>query len=602
MEPGARVYHYIKPNETTRLPRRHIVLDVGARTERTKHGHDRTWRCAVAWFLTAPKGRKPKEHEKSYVDVRTLWTDVDAHCGKGSRTVLWAHSLGYQARIAEALTILPAMGWEIQAHNLAPRGCWMVWRRGEATLTMVDIAAVWPTSLKEIGKLFGLAQPKMADNQTSDEAWLTFCTANVGILRKAVTSYLEWIETADLGNWQLTGAGQSYAIFRHKFMSHNLLVHADAEALDAERRAMWTGRCEAYWHGQILRQVIHEWDLSTAYARVARDVSVPTRLIGPMPPRYDWKSLLDNPRYALLAEVTVETDIPTVPTLHDGHILWPVGKFRTTLWDVEIAEAMADGAVVTVHKGWMYHSEPALREWAQWIIDGLAAPDDVVPAWQKHIMRHHGRALIGRWAMRYPTQEKWATAPHAGAERRTMIDNVDGTVYDITHIGTQVWRETGIADSPNSIPAITGYVMAAARVRLWRIQKALPKGAILYVDTDSVLATDLWAKQINALAESELGHGLRLKKSWTGFTIHGPRQIVTGERVRMAGVPLRATRKGRHEFEGEVYESVDVALRAGRPGLVRAVDRSWRPTGKDRRRRGPSVGWTEPHRLPVGAT
>lgn len=363
---------------------------------------------------------------------------------------------------------------------------------------------------------------------------------------------------------------------------------------------MWTGRCEAYWHGTILKQVIHEWDLSTAYARVARDTSVPTRLIGPLPPRADWQAYARDPRYAVLAECTIQTETPTVPASHDDHILWPVGRFTSTLWDVEILEAIADGATVTVHKGWLYRAEPALREWADWVITSLEAPDDVVPAWRKSIFKHWSRALIGRFSMQYTTWDEWGSMPTMAADRRTVIDEVENEIYDIMHIGQQVFREAGTEEWSNSMPAVTGYVMAVCRVRLWRIKKQLPEGSVLYVDTDSLLATDLWAKQIGALARSGDGFGLRLKKSWTGFTILGPRQIVTGERVRMGGIPVRSTRTGRQEFEGEVYESVDVALRHGRAGVVRAVDRTWHTTGQDRRRSGPSVGWTAPIRLDAG--
>lgn len=597
MDSGGRQYHYVKPNETTRIPRRHIVIHAAARSTRTSFGHEQTWRGASGWFVSAPKGKTPKETTASWTDPATMWSDIVAHAVKGTRTVLWAHNLGFQARVSGLFRILPGMGWELIASNMAARGCWMTWRKDTATLTMTDVGSVWPTTVAEIGKMFRIDPSRIPDQTEPDETWLTYNRRTVNILSIAVASYLGWIESADLGNWQMTGAGQSWAAYRHKHMHHKLLVHADVDAMVAERRAMWTGRCEAYWHGTILNQVLHEWDLSLAYARVARDVRVPTRLIGPMPPRYDWRGSLDDPRYAFLAEVTVDTETPTVPALHDDHILWPVGKFSTVLWDCEIAEAIADGATVTVHKGWLYYAEPALKSWAEWVIAALEDDDGIVPAWQKAIFKHWARALIGRFAMQYATWDQWATMPTMDAERRVCIDELEGTVYELMHVGAQMFRQAGTEDWGNSMAAITGYVMAASRVRLWRIMKALPKGATLYVDTDSILATDAFHADLARVADSSLGHGLRLKTSYTGFTIDGPRQIVTGPRVRMGGIPVRANRTGRHSFEGEVYESVDVALRHKRADVVRAVDRTWTVRGVDRRRSGPSIGWTKPFRL-----
>jgi hypothetical protein len=597
-----RTYHYIRRNELTRIPRAHVILDCGAQVTRTPSGHDRTWRNAYAWFSRAPKGKAAKEWQAAFNDPGALWRAISDHCGRKARTVVWSHNTGYQARVSEAFIHLPALGWELAGHNLVPRGCWMTWRRDGATLVMVDVASVWPTTLASIGKMFGLAQPSVPDVATPEDVWRVWCERNVHILRTAVTAYLAWLSEHDMGNWQLTGAGQSWAAYRHKWMHHDLLVHGDADALAAERRAMWTGRCEAYWHGTELRQVLHEWDLSTAYARVARDARLPVRLLGPVPPNRSPESYVDDPRYVVLAEVSVETETPTVPTLHDDRILWPVGRFDTTLWDVEIQEAIADGATVTYGRAWLYRAEPALRGWAQWVLNSLSASDDVVPAWRKAIIRHWSRALVGRFAMQYSTWADWATSSTMDVERRTVIDEIEDSTYDILHIGAQIFREEGVEEWSNSMPAITGYVMALCRIRLWRLKKALPEGCVLYVDTDSLLATDLFSDEIAALARSSQGEGLRLKTSWQGFSLYGPRQIVTGDRVRMGGIPVRALRTARHKFEGEVYESVDVALRHGRASIVKAVDRTWTTTSVDRRRSGPSVGWTSPYRIEVPAS
>lgn len=595
MEP--RVWHYIKRNDTTRVPRSIIVLDTESRETRVRGGHEQKWRLGVAWFLKGRKGRVAKERTDVFDTPDALWEAVSDHCGQSGRTVLWAHNLGYDARISDTFRILPALGWSLVAHNIAPRGTWLVWKRDRANLTMVDSASVWPVTLATIGKWFGLAKTDLPAQDAPDAEWVARCQTDVLILRTAIMTYLDWLETADMGNWQLTGAGQSWSAYRHRFMTHQLLVHGDEDALAAERRAMWTGRCEAYWRGTIGYQEVQEWDLETAYARVAYDTSVPVKLVGPMPARYPWRDILDNPDLALLAEVTISTDVPTVPTMDDGRILWPVGTFDTTLWDCELQAAIEDGAEVTVHRAWLYHAKPALRDWAQWIMDGLHATADDVPLWRKAILKHWSRALVGRFAMRYSTWEPWGRMPELGAERRTLIDDIEGSTYDVMHVGADLWRESGTVEWAQSMPAITGYVMAACRIRLWRIVQQMPSGSVLYIDTDSMLLTDSWKCAINELCQLSTGEGLRLKQSWHGFSIMGPRQIITGERVRMAGVPILAQRVGRHDFAGSVWESLDGALRAGRPATVRTSDRRWHVEGIDRRRIGSGMGWTHPYKL-----
>lgn len=592
-----RFIHYIRKNETTRVPRFHIMLDTEAHERPAPGGTEQFFRLAVAHYWDCEKGRKEHEDTQVFDDPDSLWKYVSDRCARRARTVLWAHNLGYDTRISESLVVLPRMGWRLEAHNLSGKGCWLNWRRGEQSLVMVDSASVFPISLAQIGEHFGLGKLALPEFEAERDQWEARCRRDVEILGTAVKAYIKWIEEGDLGNWQQTGAGQSWAAYRHRFMSHRLLVHDDESALSAERRAMWTGRCEAFWHGAVSFATVHEWDLTLAYARVARDVAVPTRLVGPLPNCDQWRRYLDNPRVAILAEVEVTTDLPIVPTEVDGHIAWPTGTFVTTLWTPEL-KALADaGATVTVRGGWLYRTDPALKEWADWIITALEDRDGTVPAWRKVILKHWARALIGRFAMTYTSWEAWARAPDLKTQRFSFFDSRTNTEGEMIQVGREIFEKTGTQEWQHSMPAITGFVMSACRVRLWDIMRALPEGATLYVDTDSILATEGFHDAVKKVADSPIGHGLRLKKSWDGISIWGPRQIVTGASVRIAGLPKRAHRTGRHRFEGEVWESLEAASRNGRFASVRIQRRAWEMKGIDRRRKGGTIGWTKPHVL-----
>jgi hypothetical protein len=464
-------------------------------------------------------------------------------------------------------------------------------------LTLVDLSAVFPKLLPEVGKAFGLSIPKAGTVHETTEHAIARCEAGELIVRTAASAYLDWIESDGLGNWQLTGAGQSWAAFRHRFLTHSMLVHDDPEALRMEREAMWTGRCEAYWHGTLLREQIHEWDFTASYASICAERTLPTKLIGPMPPNYPWRRHLADERVALVARVTAETPSPVVPCRSGGRILWPVGRFDTTLWDIEIAEVIAAGGTVEVHSGYLYRKTPALKEWAQWIT-GLLGPEGVEPpAWQKIILKHWSTACIGRFGMAYPEWEELGVAPRVDVDRRICIDADTGETYETMQVGRTVFRQGALKEWQHSMPAVTGYVMAAARVKLWRLISAMPDRSLLYVDTDSILVPDTLHGTMAALAQSPAGAGLRLKRSWSGFAIYGPRQIITGTKVRVAGIPASATRVGRHEFEGEVWESLPVAMGARRSNEVVTRDRKWHAKGVDKRRKGPALGWTEAYRI-----
>ncbi len=591
---GDRVWHYVAPNETTRVPRRLIFVDCESASDRNASGHEQRWALAVARMVTTRRDRRRQDEWATFDDPEILWKQVAAWCGASSRTVLYTHNLGYDVRIAEALTELPRQGWALIAHNLATKGAWLIWRRGRATLHMCDSAAIFPTVLAKVGAAIGLGKLPLPGPGAAGVGLYSRCWRDVEIMSEAVLRYLDWIETDDLGNWQATGAGQSWATFRHRFMKAHLLVHGDSEALAAERRAMWTGRCEAYWHGELKRQVVHEWDLELAYGTICRDENVPIRLLGAMPAGFDWRAVLSSATTAVLAEVRVDTASPVVPAAHAGRIVWPAGRFTTTLWDVEIAAALKAGARVEVIRGWLYRKAPALHDWAVWCIGQVKAAEDGTDPWKRIVCKHWLRALVGRMAMTYTDWEPFAVAPVPDVSSMPLYDAATGETHTMMQVGQDVWIDRGQVEWQQSIPMVTGYVQAIARVRYWTILTEAPPDAALYGDTDSILVTDRHLFAMQAVADAHPEWQLRLKRSWQGFAVWGPRQIRTGPQVRIAGVPHRARQTAAREFEGEVWESLPGALAKGHPDRVVIKDRTWHIAGTDHRRDGPALGWTKP--------
>lgn len=584
MRRHARRAHYVRPNETTRIPRRHIVFDTEARRTADPHGEVQVWRCAAATFIATEGRREPETRHGWYENPRTLWEDVSEHARPRKRTVCWAHNLAYDLRLAAAFTHLPALGWELIDVNVAQHGCWVKWRRDTATLVMIDSTAVWPCPLEDLGKDLGIPKVDLPADDATDEEWQVRCERDVAILTAAVRDYLDWIETDDLGNWQMTGAGQAWATWRHKFYTHRVLVHDDNDALAAERRAMWTGRAEVWRWGPAPPGGVYEYDLSTAYARLARDFDVPVRLVTSVgactTERFDKLTR----HYAVLADVTVTAPCPTVPCYVDGRIVWPTGTFTTTLWDCEVELARNYGATVEVHRAWTYLKAPALREWATWVLSELDPHTATLTPIRRRVVKHWSRALIGRFAMRYRRWEPWGTAPDDALALLEGTDLRTREGYQLMRAGRQILARTGMEEGEGSVPAITGYIMALARCRLWNLMAYLGERNVLYVDTDSVMVTADQRERVEAFSRTFPEWGLRVKRSWPSATFYAPRQIVLGAKPRVAGIPRSATHTGLGTFAGEVWQSLEGAMRHGQGEQVVIRNRKWHLRGTDSRR------------------
>lgn len=513
------------------------------------------------------------------------------------RTIVWCHNLAYDIRIGDVFTILPGLGWTLNGHNIAARGTWLEWKGRGGTLIFVDSFSVFPTSIEKLGGWFGQRKPELPNDSADMDTWLNRCRADCGILATAVLEYLRWLKEDDLGNWQMTGNGQAWAAFRHKFLTHKMTVHDVEDALAAEKRAMWAGRCEAYWHGELADQVIYEYDFTSSYPRISRDYSVPVKYIGEMPMETDWSRWLGGDGIGFIADCIVTTDLPVAPTKRDERILWPTGVFRTTLWDCEIEAVLDSGGTVTVERGWMYRKAPALKAWAEWVLSGTAKINNEQPAWRELILKHWSRALIGRMAMSYSRWEHIGDMPTSAVESGFISTWGSPDVQEYIQVGSRIWGLEGTEDWRHSMPMVTGYIQSMARVQLWEIMRRMPIRSVLYTDTDSLFITGEFRDEMEAVIAEIPNCGLRLKRAWDGMAIYGPRQIITGGEVRVSGIPKRAERTGKREFEGEIWESVNTAIQLGSANAVRLRDRKWTIAGIDRRRKGGGFGFTEAHEI-----
>lgn len=598
MSAGRRV-HYLRENKVVRVPKLNIILDTESVALETSSGQEQSWRLGVALYLAQDGRRKDVRRMIRHTTPQELWNEVTRFCRPGRRTALWAHNLGYDLRISQALTVLPELGWELKAINLAGRGCWARFARGRASLMMMDTSSIWPCGLGDLARDLGMNKLDLPSTLTSNEGWYRRCERDVEILAAAVESYLAWIITADLGCLQPTGAGQSWAAYRHRFMRHRFLVHDNAEAIKAERRAMWAGRAEAYFIGRKPRTRLYEFDLERCYLRIAAEKEIPLKLRGPL-------GELDLDRYrtlrrtsAILAEVEVTTTTPVLPTENQGRVLWPTGTFRTTIWDPEIDLALEAGATVRILRAWAYSRAPALQEWAGWIDQQLVAGSDGPPPHLRRIIKHWSRALIGRFGLRYSS---WETFGESSDDYFGIVMGADletGEEFKHLRIGRKVLALGEVTEADSSLPQVTGYVMSEARARLWRIIQAVGAGDILYVDTDSVLVTSRGKQKIETLEGSLLPMGLRLKRSWQGFEIWGTRKLLLGREVRVAGLPKTAYHAGGGRFEGEIWASVGGSLHRGAGDRVNIANRTWQLRIGDNRRQLGSAGLTVPFTLPI---
>lgn len=590
-----RQAHYVRANHVTRVPRNFIFLDTEAQQQRDGKGVVQTFRlgCARLDRRTHRDGGWREPERADFFNLESLWDWVDAHCQTKARTVLVAHKLDYDIRITDALRQLTGRGFGCEFLRLDAGQCWGTFKRGSQTLVMSDSLTWLNMGLDKVGPMVAIPKLALPSWDDTDEAWLARCRRDVEILAEAYRRIIDWIKREDMGNWRPTGAGQSWSAYRHRFRTHKLLVHDNEDAYEAERRAVWAGRCEAWRWGKQTGGPFTEWDFTAAYAHVGATCDVPTRLVGDSSTVTEAQYDKLTHRYRVLADVTVTTEAPTVPARKDERIVWPVGTFTTSLWDAEVQLAREAGATVTYQRAWWYVRRPAIAEFCAWCLSVLDERNADIDPIVRAVVKHWSRSLIGRFGARWSKWEQIGVAPSYDVALGWAKHGGSGDTWRMLQLGEQLLRESEVHDANDAMPSVMGYVMSECRARLWRACVLAGINNVAYIDTDSLIVNRTGHSALLAAPVD----GLRVKGQWNTLEVLGPRQLIVGGKLRAAGVPRDAERVEPDVWEASVWTQFGTSIAHGESDRVRILPRRMRIRGLDRRRIHAPHGLTAAHRF-----
>jgi len=579
-----RAAHWVKNNHQVRIPKRWISFDTESLTEVGENEEVQTWRsgAAVRWRTDLTKGDAAER--RRFASAQEIWGWISEFCRPGVRTIAVAHNLGYDVRVSRAFDVLPALGFTLEWCNLDRNVSAMTWRSDHGTLVLCDLFTYLPMPLFKIGNLLNLPKLRMPEVSASQEKWDDYCTRDADIVYRAVSDLVAYIDKSQLGNWQPTGAGMAYSTWRHKFMTHKVLVHDNPGVLHDERIAMHTGRAEAWRHGKCKGGPWYEVDMRSAYTHIAAEEELPTKYkfsCGPITQR-QYDELAQT--FRVLCRVRVDTSTPVAPYDNGERHLWPVGVYETCLWDVEVNELLAEGASVRILGAHVYTRAPILRDWATWVLRVMGGGDvdasPVVEAWAKHC----GRALIGRLSLRVPSWEIFGANPMDGAGISFEVSMETGSIRRMMHVGDKTFVETARSEGRDSLPQITGWIMAECRVRLWWAMRAAGLDNIAHVDTDSVLVNALGLSAMRTTYGAGFNRMWQVKSTWPSLLVYGPRNIRAGADRKVSGVPKDAKEVRPNVFTGVKWRGLAGDMMAGRATSVTLLPGHWELNASDPRR------------------
>jgi DNA polymerase type B, organellar and viral len=368
------------------------------------------------------------------------------------------------------------------------------------------------------------------------------------------------VRDCGLGSWCNTVGSQALHGWRKSYLSHGVYAHVHPQALALEAAAYYGGRCEAYRLG-ALQHTMHQFDYRSMYPSICVAHNLPVRLRDYSSSEFTTYAIADRYAEQAIAEVTIETDTPDYPyrthiplgnehangmarsgckrAVCDTEIIYPAGRFVTTLCGPEFTRALRKNHVRDIHSIACYDMEPALLDFADKLYTlrcrGCMLGVGGIEQYIKSLLV----SLPGKLGQR---ERIWLDCPDVSTDQRYGTwwgTDKAGTSCRYRAIAGIVQRDVRLGFSPNAVPAIAGFITSFGRTRLSRAIDIAGVQRVVYCDTDAIITDDTGRNNLmssGAIHENTLGE-LRHVCSSDYCNIYGVKHYEIGSTSRNSGVP-----------------------------------------------------------------
>lgn len=616
MPPQARpAVRWLQANAGTETPSQILLYDTETRWKTVKKSKTQThhrFRLGVAIHCVLSAGKVVREQTHRFTEIGEFWALLERL--QQPRKVLWAFAHNH----AVDLEWLRFWGQvEMGAYTAGPvrpedapgliRGKrpWrgrVVWggqpsflfllgKRGR--VNFVDTFNYWRGSLQKAAEGIGGSKLKMPDMSEPDSAWFPYCEQDVQILRDLVVGALAHWKDLNAGVWQPTAPALALQSFRHqeltpapKRKAKSILLDGRAEDAALERDGYYGGYFGAFYLGQIVQRddpapfkldgadgtpialpkgPVYKIDCNGLYPYVMSRNYYPCKRLSRRDGIEPAKLRRLMHASAATARVLISATNREYPCRADGHLLYQVGRYWTTLCGPELRRALDHGDVLEVAECCLYRTAKLFDRWVKfWHGERLkarAAGDRPREDFTKLILN----SLYGKFGQKgggwvncdpAPTDHpygEWIELRDAGA-----VDPESGEPcfeqVKKRSLGGIIQTHVEGADPAHSFPAIAAHVTSYAREYMRCVRAMLPAKSCFYQGTDSLLINESALDTMQAaglIDPTALGH-FKLE----GVFLEG--EMVGANHYRLEKKITRSGHYGRADYrlDGKAYANI----------------------------------------------
>jgi hypothetical protein len=546
--------------------------------------------CAIAGRVEGDKWTREKRRE--FTTATGFWEFVAGRADKKRPIWCFAHNIGYDLALVELPEKLRSGEFKIfdetkdntrvdklQQKYLKTQGfiCTdnppviiSVTHKDGWRIIFIDTFNYWTTSLQKIGEMVGQRKLKMPALEASDKDWLTYCMADVEVLKVAVLGLINWIKDNNLGKFRFTAPSQAMAAFRHRWNKPAVVCHNNVTLRKFERQSYYGGRLECFYLGK-LEGVVYELDVTSLYPSVMAANAYPNKLVDFYHPQCHVRFKPVELGLEHVAEVKLHTlsGFPKRDSRFGTY--YPIGDYWTTLAGPELMRAKQANAIKEIRAWSSYEMSPIFSGFVEWFWAYRAIQTASGNTLNSNLAKLLMNGLYG----------KFGQLTNAWSERNDLkptgkygiyIDDEHADKHGSTfrQIGTHVMQFTGKQEHPFAFPAIAAYVTAYAREWMHTLRKAAGEQNVYYLVTDALFVNQTGYDRLNMggfIRDNELGF-LRVKHKASTAEFTTLHHYKIGEHAVEGSKKKSALRNADGSFTEIQFESFEKILSRQPDGSV----------------------------------
>jgi len=591
-----RRWHVLKQNKASQRPMQHLFADIECKVgsmDNPEQEH-KLWFGWCCYWRRRPDRDKDTITYSRFTTAEQFWRIVLSHVENKRPLYLIAHNTSYDFGVMRIFEHLEQAGFEMYSVYLGNLSVIMRFRRDKQKIIVLDNCNYFSGSLASLGQAIGY--PKMDVNPltATEEEADPYCRRDVEIMVKLWQAYYEFLEDHDLGCWGTTVPSQAFRAYRHRFMRHKIVIHADADALALEREAYHGGRTSVFWTGRATGETFYKLDVNSMYPYVMSKETCPTRFYGTR--KHITIEGLERKmrRFQVIARVTINTDVPVYPVMLDGHLVHPVGRFDTVLTTPEVRFAIEHDHLERVHIVGLYEHDDLFSDYVAFFY-GLKTRYKQEDQGAFYLMaKLYLNALYGKFGQKAESWEPFDDQPPEVSECDYMVDHKTGERWRLYTFGGHCWRARSTGEANDSFPAIAAHVTAYARLYLWELITKAGREHVFYCDTDSLIVDSVGMDNVRDLLDTTALGALKIEEQADTIEIVCPKHYKLAGEWKRKGVPSKAIALGDNVFQCTQFPSFKTQGRSDRGSAYHTKTVIKHLTGNVSDGRVLADGWVKP--------